>query len=362
MWIVWLLFFFQFAAIGVFYTYLNMYYRLAGLSGAQIGLINMSTALVGVASAVGWGYLSDRTRKNRLLIAFGAGGGLLVVQLVPLAHSFVGFLLLGCLGSLLNTAPGTLVDSTTLALLGERREDYGRYRLGGSFGYILTALSAGFIFDRIGIQWMFPAYGMIMACFVIVALRLPDAPYIPKEHTARSGLGYLARQPAWVVFTLCVFLAWIASNASIMFMGVVLQSMGASQSLIGVAVTIGAIVEVPLMMFSGRLLRRFGAVRLFTVALILNTLRFFLLAWMPAPGWAVLINLLNGPAFVFFWTSAVTYINKLAPRSLSGTAQGLFNSTTSLAGVVSSLLTGILFDQLGPHGMFSVMGFSACAL
>ncbi len=116
------------------------------------------------------------------------------------------------------------------------------------------------------------------------------------------------------------------------------------------------------MMFSGRLLRRFGAVRLFTVALILNTLRFFLLAWMPAPGWAVLINLLNGPAFVFFWTSAVTYINKLAPRSLSGTAQGLFNSTTSLAGVVSSLLTGILFDQLGPHGMFSVMGFSACAL
>jgi hypothetical protein len=42
------------------------------------------------------------------------------------------------------------------------------------------------------------------------------------------------------------------------------------------------------------------------------------------------------------------------------TAQGLLNSTTSLAGVVSSLLTGWLFDWLSPNGLYSVM--AGCCL
>ncbi len=42
---------------------------------------------------------------------------------------------------------------------------------------------------------------------------------------------------------------------------------------------------------------------------------------------------------------------------MAGTAQGLFNSTIGLAGVVSALLTGSLFDLVGSSGMFSVMGF-----
>ena len=42
--------------------------------------------------------------------------------------------------------------------------------------------------------------------------------------------------------------------------------------------------------------------------------------------------------------------------------QGLLASTFSLAGVVSSLLSGWLFDTLGPTGLFTVMGFLALAL
>jgi sugar phosphate permease len=71
--------------------------------------------------------------------------------------------------------------------------------------------------------------------------------------------------------------------------------------------------------------------------------------------------MLNGPAFVFFWTSAINYANSLAPKGMAGTAQGLVTSVTSLAGVVSSLLSGWLFDFLGPNGIFIVMAFLALA-
>src|SRR5512145_552040 len=88
LWVLWLLFFFQFAGVGVYFTFLNVYYREAGLSGTQIGLINMTTALVTMGGAVVWGALSDRTGKPRLLIAGGAGGALLLAQAVPLVHTF----------------------------------------------------------------------------------------------------------------------------------------------------------------------------------------------------------------------------------------------------------------------------------
>jgi MFS transporter, PPP family, 3-phenylpropionic acid transporter len=356
-WVFWLLFFFQFAAIGIYFTYLNIYYRNAGLSGTQIGVMNMITALITVISAILWGYLSDRTGQARYFIAAGAVGALIVNQFIPLAHTFWAFLGLASLGSLLNAAPSTLVDSTTLAMLGDRREDYGRYRFGGTIGYIIATLSAGYIFDWIGMRLMFPAYGVIMAFFAITAMLLPRMSV--HRETAPGGrrgeIGAFIKRPAWILFTACVFLVWVASNASIMFLGVSLDGMGANQGLIGLAITIGAVTELPFMLYSGKLLRRFGSQKLLLAAMALLIIRFFLLGILRKPEWAVAINMLNGPAFALFWNSSVTYANRMAPSGYSGTAQGFLNSTISLSGMVSSLLTGWLFDLLGGTRLFLVM-------
>jgi PPP family 3-phenylpropionic acid transporter len=362
-WAFWLLFFFQFAAIGIYYTYLNIYFRDAGLSGTQIGVMNMITGLVGVASSILWGYLSDRTGKARYFIAIGAVGSLVVSQFIPLVHTFWAFLGLGVLGSAMGSASNTLVDSTTLAMLGDRRDDYGRFRLGGTVGYIISTLSAGYLFDWIGMRLMFPTYGVIMLLFAGIALLLPPMDVHRQAKTTGKGQGIasLLRMPAWILFIACAFLVWIASNASIMFLGVSLDAMGANRSLIGWAIVIGAITELPFMAYSGNLLRRFGPQRLLLVSMLLSTIRYFLLGAMRAPEWAVAINMLNGPAYAFFWSSAVTYANRLAPPGYGATAQGLLNSSMSLAGMVSSLLTGWLFDQVGATHLFIVMGFFVLA-
>ena len=358
--VVWMLFFFQFAAVGIYFTFLNVYFRQAGLSGTQIGLLNMVTALVGTLGTLLWGYLSDRTSKNRWLIALGALGALVINQFIPYASGFTAFLVIGCAGSLMGAAPSTLVDSTTLAMLGERRNDYGRYRLGGTIGYILTASMAGFLYDRTGLEAMFPAYGIIMLLFAGVALRLPNLEIV-KEGRQSGRLSDLLRQPAWAVILACVFLLWITSYAAIAFMGVVLQEMGASTGLISISITIGAVVEIPFMIYSPAFLRRFGAKRLLFAAILLLILRYTLIGLMPSPVWSIPINALNGPAYVFFWNSVVTLVNRMAPPGMAGTAQGLVNSTMSVSGMVGSLLTGWLFDLLGPTRLFFVLAVIAAA-
>ena len=359
LWVAWLLYFFQFLGVGAYFTYLNVYYRQAGLSGTQIGFLSMTGSVIGVASSAIWGYISDRTGKPRLLMAFGSTGALVVAQFIPLVGHFWGFFGLTCLSGMLTSSLGTLLDGATLTMLGSQSENYGRYRLGGSIGYILASSSSGFLYDLTGLRLIFPIYGFVMGLFAITALLLPVMP-IKAGQQDRSEIGLMIRQPVWVIFAGSVFLVWIANFATIMYLGVSLLSMGASKGLIGIAYTSGAVVEVPFMALSGWFIRRFGLTRLMLTGMILMVLRNTLLGWMPAPGWAIPINLINGPAYVFFGVSAVAYARKLAPPSLSVTAQGLLNSTISLAAVVSGLATGILFDQIGPNAIFLVM--AGCCL
>uniref|UniRef100_A0A7C4KHM3 MFS transporter n=1 Tax=Anaerolinea thermolimosa TaxID=229919 RepID=A0A7C4KHM3_9CHLR len=355
-----LLFFLIYAGIGVNFTFINVFYASKGLTGTQIGLITMVAALVGMIGATLWGYLADRTGQARLIMAGGAIGTGILALLYPFVTNYYLYIPMAGLFALGNSAMFTLIDSTTLTILGDQREEYGRYRLGGSFGYILTTFSAGFIYEKFGLAWMFPAYTVVMIAFTLSVLRLPvlSAPQTAHE---KGGLKAMVRQPVWIVFTLCVFLVWTAASGSINFLGVAMKTMGGSDSLIGIAATMAAVAEIPFMFFSGSIMRRLGQEKMFWISLLGFTARIGLYGLMPAPQWVIGINLLNGPSYVFFWNSAVNYANNIAPDAHKATAQGLFQATTNLASVASAILAGWMFDSLGPSGLFQVLALGCLA-
>ena len=366
--VLWVLFFFQFAGIGVFFTFLNIYYKDIGLTSTQIGLMSMIASAVGMGGSFLWGYLSDRSGRPNRLIAVGVLGGLVLVQGIPLVHSLLPsnplwlYTLVASLFSLLIAAPGTLIDSTSIAMLGEQAGDYGRYRLAGSIGYVITTVAAGFFLERAGLVWIFPAYAFLMLILGLAALRLPRR----AVHLSVGGwgnMGVMFRRPELLLLAGTAFLVWVAFNAAIMFYGVALQMLGASSSLISIASVVGAIVEIPFLALSGRLMQRFGPVKLLWFAILLQVIRFFLFSRMHDPVWAVAINMINGPGFVLFYNSLLAYISRLAPPSLLATAQGFFAAIASLAAILSSLISGLLLDNLGPSGLFlTLCGICVLAL
>jgi len=254
----------------------------------------------------------------------------------------------------------TLVDGVTLAMLGARSENYGRFRLGGSMGFIVASAISGLIYGQTGLTVIFPAYGVVMGMFILTALLLPAIP-VKIEARPKAQIGAMIRQPAWIVFALSVFLIWLANYAIINYMGVALIRMGGDEGLVGIASTATALMEIPFMAFSGWFIRRFGLTRLMVTGMLIMVLRYTLLGLMPDPNWAIYINLINGPAFAFFATCSVAIARKLAPPTLIVTAQGFLNSIASLAGVVGALLTGMLFDAAGPQGIFMGMALSCLA-
>jgi len=353
------LYFLYFGGVGAFWTFVNVYYRSLGLSGTQIGLINTLAPLTAIVAATLWGVLADRLGQPGRVLRISIPGVIVAVLALSTARPFWLIILLACLLALFNSATIPLIDNTTLRLLGERRGQYGRYRVLGSYGFILTSLTAGYLYEITGLVWIFYVYAAIMAVLVLASAGLPNEPVRLAGGSVWRGLGQMVRQPAWVMFAIASTFLWIANNGTMNFLGITVEEMGGAERLIGLVWMMSAVTEIPILLNSERLLQKFGPVRLQITAFAAFVLRGALLAVMPRPEWAVGISMLGGAAFAFFWISAVSYANDSAPSHLKSTAQALLFSLLNLAGMAGSLVSGWLYDQTGHGGLFWTMAASA---
>ena len=355
-------YFLYYAAYGIFVTYINLYYQSIGLSGTQIGLINTLSPLVGIFSGTLWGMVNDRFGRIRLLLLVTASGAILSVLGLSRAQTFLSIMPLAGIYSLFTSPIPPLLDNINLSILGGRREHYGRQRIFGSIGYILTTWGFGLILQRIGLSYLFISCALFMLLLCLALTWLPDQP-VTWTQSLRRGLTALFRQPDWIFFSASVFLLWMASSGMYNFLGIYLKSIGGTDSLVGTASSLTAISEAPIMLFSAFLVGKFGSKRLLYAAFFLYGVRMLLYSLMPSPLWALPIALMHGSTFGFFWIASVTHVNSLAPENLKATSQGLFWTTMNLANVVGSPISGLLYDHIGPSALFRLFaGYCAAAL
>jgi len=348
------LYFFFFAGVGLFFTFINVYYQSIGLSGMQIGLINAFGSLVGIFSTTLWGILNDRFGKTRLLFVVAVLGAILAVLGLSAARMFVWILPAACIFALFNSTFIPMMDSTTLSLLGDQRERYGTIRVWGTIGFIITSSTVGFIYERTGLHAMFIVYALVMGFFLVASIGLPSQP-VRLRGSLLQGLSEMVRQPLWVLFAASVFLLWLANSGTMAFLSVAIKTMGGSERLIGLSWTIAAVTELPVMLFSASLLRKFGTTWLLFISFVGFSIRISLYAIMPSPNWVLVINVLNSVSFVPFQVGAVAYANEIAPEHLKATTQSLLFSIMGLSNMAGAMISGWLFDQIGPAGLFKTL-------
>jgi PPP family 3-phenylpropionic acid transporter len=361
LWHARMLFFFMYAGIGIYFLFLNIYYRGIGLSGTQIGLVATLGPLAGILSSTLWGYLNDRFGKPRLLFAFSIPGVMLCVAGLAFARSFGAILVLAVVYGLFNGPISPLIDSVTLHLLGEKKTNYGMIRLWGTVGYVIASGAAGFLLAKLGYNMMFIGYLIALLGMLVTAHFLPNRP-IPPRQSLSAGLKLLVRKPQWLLFMGCVFLVSMSLMAMLNFSGVMVKDMGGSESLIGLSWAIPAIIEVPLMYLGARLIKRFKAANFLLISMFGYGVQLFFLAIMPRPEWLLWNNLLTKPiTYVPYWLGAVAYANEVAPEELKSTSQGLLSSMLGFASLSGALVSGWMFDQIGPGKMFLVFA-GVCVL
>lgn len=342
------------AAMAFFWPFANIYYRSIGLTGTEIGSVAAVSALVGAASATLWSVLNDRIGKTRLIFTITSIGAALALGLLSQMSSFLPVLLAVALFTFMATPILPLVDTVTLKMLGPNHDYYGAYRMWGTLGFISVSAFSGFILERLGMQVIFSGFAGGLVIFLLVTRLLPEV-RASGGGFSMGGFQQLVRSKVWIIFALSILLLWGAWMGSINFLGVAMTEMGGNQGAVGVASTISAISEAPMMLLGAWLLRRFGPKRLIAFAFVVFVVRLTLYGLMPDYRWVFFINGLHGFSYVPYLIGSVAYASRLAPEGLKATSQGLLVTVTSLSNVLGGVGAGLLFDSIGPASMFLVL-------
>ena len=351
-----LLYFLYYAAMASLLPFLVLYYEHLDLSGRQIGVLSALLPVMTLTVPL-WSAAADLSGRYRAALLLSVGGAAAFTLTTPLATTYAG--LLASVGALaLFVAPVMpFADHAVLTLLREGRHRYGHLRLWGAVGWGVAAPLAGLLVER-EVRAAFVLAALLLGLLVFVVGGLP-AP-------ARAGAGAArprVRQfltPKWAGLVAAAFVGGVCLAVSGTFLYLHLADLGVRSSLIGLALTVATLSEVPVFLLAGRLLRRYAAPALLAAALAVFAARLLLYSVAASPWLLLGAQGLHGASFSLLWAAGVAYADTLAPAGLRATAQGLFTTVVmGWGGVAGALVGGVLYDAAGAAALFRWTGLSA---
>jgi PPP family 3-phenylpropionic acid transporter len=344
-------YFFAFAAAASLIPFVSIYYRSLGFSPQQIGWLLGIPLLMSVMATPAWGALADATHSHRAILVIAVAGAAGGAALIPTTDTFALVVPFALLQAAMFAPVNSLLDNGALTLLGSRAERYGRFRLWGTIGWGASAPLVGWLAADRGPRWIFAVYVALMAALLVVALRLPVADRPPSERFG-TRIAALTRSRSLWMFLAVAFIGGVGMSMVNAYLPLYLNGMHAT-GLVGVALLIATISEVPVMMLGPVILGRLGLARSFILALVLYGLRGLALSFAGS-AWAVLaLQVLHGPTFALMWVAGVALARSLAPAGVGAVAQGLFTSTSNgLGGALGAVLGGRLYAQGGAVATF----------
>ena len=347
---------FYFAAASFSMPFFVLYYQGLGYNGAQIGLLAGIVPLVIMIGAPIWTRFADTQHNHRLVMSVTIGMTILIAGVFPLFKTFLLVLPLSILYAFFAAPIIPLADSATINMLGDEKNLYGRVRLGGTIGWGLTALLAGYIIQTYGTRWIFWGYALIMVVVFFISQKFIYPARLEKESSTGDLRGaFYNRQ--WVVFLLLAFIAGVGLTTINSFLSPYLQELKISQSYMGIALVISVIGELPVMFYSNRLLKRYGTFPLLGIATAMSGLRLLLYAAANSIQGILAFQLLNGLTYPLFMVAAVSHASEISPEGMKATGQGLMNAAASgIGSSVGGFFSGLLMGSIGGQPMFFSIG------
>lgn len=362
------LYFCFFGAVGALMPYVNLYFKRLGLSGAEIGILTTMqpiATMIGPPLAVA---LATRFALGRSALPL-----LLTAQLVPFSlllgvQSFWPLLLVYFAAMLFQAPVAPLLDDETLRRIEQTGHDYGRIRLWGSLGYIVTVGLIGMLSERIGLRIALLGQLFATACAALIAWRLARTGNLfpvssaPMRQSfllsALKSMGAAWRHPGARWLFAAGLLVRFAAIAGTSFYAIHADDLGMPESLIGASWVIGVSCEVALMAVSAALIRKIGARGLFWLSAAAGAARWAIYAATSSPWVLLAAQTLHAFSFGGLHIASVTLIHTLFPPEERTEAQSAWTAVTmGLPGIIGSYAVGSLYDLVGLRPLFWI---SAC--
>lgn len=354
-------YYFYFAFVGALSPYWAPYLKSLGFSAFDIGVLMSLLAVMRMFAPNIWGWMADRSGKRVAIVQFAAVASLISFAGVFFGHSFWWLFVVMAGMSFFWSASLPLVEATTFSHLGERSERYGRIRLWGSVGFIVSVVGVGYVLDFAPIAWLPWMVCAMLAGVAVFARFIPEAEALPHASDHISAWK-LVRNPQVLALIAACFLMSAAHGPYYSFYSIYLGDHGYSKSHIGWLWALGVMSEIGVFLFMPRLFGRFALEHILIASFAIAIGRFLLIAWgINFPGLIILAQILHAGTFGAYHAAAVALINRFFKGRHQAKGQALYNSISfGAGGALGSLYAGYTWDRLGPGSTFSIA--AGCAL
>ena len=315
---------------------------------------------------------ADRKFAAEKFLAFShlIGGlamiGLFFIEKEPGEASapFWPFFILMLIHSVFYVPTISITNSIAFANLRDPAREFGPVRVWGTIGWIAASWPFIFIltdwarvpaFGDVGFtEWLGKVFGtsvegeaamrlkayvflvagaasLVLAAFSLV---LPHTP--PKPATGEDSLAWLKamkllKHPFVAVLFLVTFIDAAVHQSFFFWTFTFLGPKGDGGVIdipanwVGPVMKIGQIAEIVTMLFLGFVLKRFGWRTTMAIGVLGHAARFAVFAFYPEQVPAILINVVHGICYAFFFATVYIFVDEFFPKDVRSSAQGLFN-------------------------------------
>ena len=355
-----------FAHIGFFNPYLPLWLKDLGFGLIAISVLTSVQSATRLFAPYAWGTLSDRTGERVKLLRFGAtvafvlslalwtplgGVGLFMVLLLMFTHT----------SAMMPMSEAALAHLVSQEGIFDARR-YGRVRLWGSLGFLVTVVVAGWWFERFGMDH-FPGWTLATLSAVLVSVWcLPDFKEASSVEATHPDIGPVLRQPAVRWFFAAAFFHVLAHIFIYVFFSLYLDSLGYSKTVIGLLWAVSVVIEIGWFFTQGRWLPRLALSSWLVLAATLMAVRMALTAGLPLV-WPLLLlaQAMHAITFAAHHTVCIALLSQHFPGRLRGRGQALYTVVAyGLPGVLGGVGGGVLSASLGLSSVFWLS--AACAV
>jgi len=354
------------AAFGI-YPFLPIYYERCGVTLAQIGIVTATSAIFGVFAKSAWGSFSDRVGRRKPFIALGCTVFASTMIAYTLISSFEAFLTLAIFGSLLAPSSTALLAASVFELASPEAKAtmYAHYRIWGSAGWIITTSFVGKFISAYGIKAAFYLAAVLYLFATLNSLRIMESKKrqtLATRQTSVAPIKELIKDRRLPVFLIILTLLFTTFSMTSVFLPLYLDFLGASPELIGITFTAPAILEIPIMLYAGRLSDKIGRKTLIVMGSAVASLRYFLYTTTLNPLIILPIHSLEALTYAPADVASTTLISDILSLEKQGIGQTLYAiGVWGVAGTIGPFVGGFVSDMLGLHVMFHVASLLSIA-
>jgi nucleoside transporter len=348
-----LMMFLQYAIWGAWAPVLSEYLiNTLGYTGTQVGLIYSLLPLATIIAPFIGGQIADRYFPTQKVIAGMqlAGGFFLII--ISTVTAFAPMMWLMFFYCVVYAPTLALTNSIAFINLENSEKDFGRIRVWGTIGWIAAGwiltgwrtISAGIEIPLLKGDTLFLA-GIFSLVMGFMSFGLPHTP--PRKEGAKPWAFLEAlkmlRDKNFLIFVIISFV--VATELQFYYIltaPFLTDSIGVTGSAVPAVMTIAQIAEIFVMaLLLPYFLPRFGMRTTLAIGILAWPIRYIIFV-IGTPSWLVISSLsLHGFCYVFFFTTAFIYVDRIAPKDIRASAQSLIAiALLGFGNFVGSLFAG----------------------